>query len=65
MTDKQAVIDALNRLPERASLDEITTELHLMASIRNGRADISAERIVGHEEVSMQLETWAKAWSSK
>ncbi|MBI4325221.1 MAG: hypothetical protein HY674_08145 [Chloroflexi bacterium] len=31
MTDKQAVIDALNRLPEAASLEEITEELHIMA----------------------------------
>jgi hypothetical protein len=28
MTDKQAVIDTLNRLPEAASLEEITEELH-------------------------------------
>jgi len=27
MTDKQAVIDALERLPEGASLEEITEEL--------------------------------------
>lgn len=36
MTDKQAVIDALNRLPEGASLEEITEELHMMAAIRRG-----------------------------
>jgi hypothetical protein len=36
MTDKQAVIDALTRLPETASLDEITEELRIMAAIRRG-----------------------------
>ena len=51
MTDKQAVIDALNRLPEVASLEEITEELHIMAAIRRGRADVAAKRTKSHDEV--------------
>ena len=65
MTDKQAVVDALARLPENASLDEITEELHIMAAIRNGRADVAAGRIRTHEEVQALLESWASAWTSK
>jgi hypothetical protein len=34
MTDKQAVIDAIHRLPENASLDDITEELQIMAAVR-------------------------------
>jgi predicted transcriptional regulator len=64
MTDKQAVIDALNRLPEAASLEEITDELGIMASIRRGRADIAAARSKSHEEVERLLESWATAWAS-
>src|SRR5262245_7241909 len=44
MTDKQAVIDALHRLPENASLDQISQELRLMAAIRKGREDVVAGR---------------------
>ncbi|MEI8040007.1 MAG: CopG family transcriptional regulator [Verrucomicrobiota bacterium] len=65
MTDKQAVVDALARLPENASLDEITEELHIMAAVRNGRADVAAGRIRTHEEVQALLESWATAWTSK
>jgi predicted transcriptional regulator len=65
MTDKQAVIDALNRLPEAASLEEITQELHLMASIRRGRADVAAGRAKSHEEVEQLVESWATAWNSR
>ena len=65
MTDKQAVIDALSRLPEAASLDEITEELHIMASIRRGRADIAAGRSKSHEEVEQIVESWATTWTSK
>jgi len=55
MTDKQAVIDALSRLPEAASLEEITEELRIMASIRRGRRS--------HEEVEQHVESWATAWA--
>jgi len=65
MTDKQAVMDALGRLPEGASLEEITEELQIMASIRRGRADIAAGRSKSHEEVEKLVESWATAWTSR
>jgi predicted transcriptional regulator len=65
MTDKQAVLDALQRLPEDASLDEITEELRIMASIRRGRADITAGRTKTQEEAARLLESWATAWTSR
>jgi len=65
MTDKQAVLDALQRLPETASLEEITEELHIMASVRRARADIAAGRIKTQEEAERLLESWATAWTSR
>ena len=65
MTDKQAVIDALQRLPEDASLEEIAEELRLMASIRRGRADIAAGRTKTQEEAEHLLESWATRWTSR
>jgi predicted transcriptional regulator len=65
MTDKQAVVDALQRLPENASLEEITEELRIMAAVRRGRADIAAGRAKTHEEAQDLLESWATAWTSR
>ena len=65
MTDKQAVMDALRRLPEDASFEEISEELRIMASIRRGRADIAAGRTKTHEEAEHSLESWATAWTSR
>ncbi len=65
MTDKQAVIDALGRLPEGASLEEITEALQIMASIRRGRSDIAAGRSKSHAEVEQLVESWATAWTSR
>jgi predicted transcriptional regulator len=65
MTDKQAVIDALQRLPESASLDEISEELRIMAAIRRGRADVAAGRSKTLQEAEQLFESWASAWTSK
>ena len=65
MTDKQAVIDALTRLPEDASFEEITEELRIMGAIRRGRADIAAGRTKTQEDVEHLLESWATAWTSR
>jgi predicted transcriptional regulator len=65
MTDKQAVLDALQRLPETSSLEEITEELRIMASVRRGRADIAAGRIKTQEEAERLLESWATARTSR
>ncbi len=65
MTDKQAVMDALQRLPENASLDEIAEELRIMASIRVGRNDVAAGRSKPQQNVEQMLESWASAWTSR
>jgi predicted transcriptional regulator len=65
MTDKQAVRDALDRLPESATLEEITEELQVMAAIRRGREDVAAGRTKSHGEVVQMMESWASAWTTK
>ena len=65
MTDKQAVLDALQRLPESATLDEITDELRIMAAIRRGRDDVAHDRVKTHEQAERLLESWATAWTTR
>jgi predicted transcriptional regulator len=65
MTDKQAVIDALSRLPENVSLEEISEELQIMAAVRRGRADVAAGRTKTQQEVEQLVESWATKWASK
>ena len=65
MTDKQAVLDALQRLPENVSLEEITEELRIMAAVRKGRADVTAGRTKTQDQARQLVESWASAWNSK
>ena len=64
MTDKQAVLDALSRLPENSSLEEITDELQIMAAVRLGRKDISENRARPHADVENLVTSWATAWTA-
>lgn len=65
MTDKQAVMDALQRLPENVSLEEITEELRIMAAVRRGRDDVAGGRCKTDLEAQEALQSWATAWNSK
>lgn len=65
MTDKQAVLDALQRLPENVSLEEIADELKIMAAIRKGRADVTAARTKTQNQARQLVDSWASAWNSK
>ena len=65
MTDKQAVLDALQHLPENVSLEEIADELRVMASVRRSHLDIAAGRTQSHAEVERLVDSWASAWSTK
>ena len=65
MTDKQAVLDALQRLPESATIEEITDELRIMAGIRRGRLDVANGRTKTQGEAEQLFESWATAWGSR
>lgn len=65
MTDKEAVLDALKRLPETATIEEIADELRIMSNIRRGRTDIAKGRTKTQEETEALLESWATAWTSR
>ncbi len=57
-TDKQLVREALDRMPETATLEEVIEELAILAAIQQGEADIAAGRVVTHEEVVRRSAEW-------
>jgi predicted transcriptional regulator len=65
MTDKQAVRDALDRLPEQATLEDITEELQIMAAVRKGRADIAAGKSLSQAQAFQTFQSSAPAWTGK
>lgn len=60
MTDKHAVIELIQQLPDDATMDRILDELRILSAIRKGRVDIAAGRVKTHQEVKQMVASWAK-----
>ena len=56
--DKQVALAALQRMPESATLEEISEELAVLAAIRRGEEAAAAGRVVDHAEVERRSATW-------
>jgi len=58
MSDKQMVLDSIERLPDNASIEAIAERVDFLAAIRKGLDQIDRGETIPHEEVKRQLATW-------
>ncbi len=57
-TAKQEAIEAIERLPDSAPLDEIVYRLYVLNKVQQGLKDIDAGRTVSSEELTREIEAW-------
>ena len=57
-TDKQIAAEALGRMPENATLAEISERFAILANLARGQRDIDAGRVVAHEEAKQRSLAW-------
>ena len=60
-SEKTIALEALQRMPDSVTLEDICEELAILAAIRRGEADAAAGRVVSHGEVKRR----SAAWTSK
>ena len=58
MSDKQMVFEALRKLLEEATLEEISEEILLLVAIQRGQDDADARRVLTHDEVKARSVAW-------
>ena len=58
MSDKQLVLEAIERLPDDVSLDVIAERVEFLAAIRKGLDQVERGETVPHDEVKRQLASW-------
>lgn len=58
LTEKQVAYRTLERLPESATLEEISEELAILAAIRRGERAAEAGQFLTHSEVVKRSEAW-------
>lgn len=58
MTEKQEAIQAIEKLPDSATLEDIMAELYFREKVDRGLRDIEQGRVVSHEEARRRLAQW-------
>lgn len=58
MSNKELVIDLVQRLPDEATLMEIAKEIEFVAGVREGFAQLDRGEGVPLEEVKQKLSSW-------
>ncbi len=58
MSDKEAVIELVKRLPSDVSLREIVREIEFIAAVKEGLDEIDQGKGVSIEAVEQMIEAW-------
>ena len=57
-TLKKDILDAIKKLPESASVDEIMYRLYVIDKVRKGKKAIDRGETVSIEEIKKEMDTW-------
>ena len=52
---KQLALQAVEQLPEDATLEDAMERLYFLEKIERGRADVAAGRVIPHDEVERRF----------
>ena len=58
MSDKQLVVELLNRLPADAKLRDIGKEIEFLAALSEGEEQADRGEVVPHEQVKKEFASW-------
>lgn len=58
MSDKQRVIEAVQRMSEAATIEEICEAVAILAAIRRGEAASELGQVISHDEVKRRSAAW-------
>jgi len=58
MTQKEMVLEAVRKLPDDTSIDDIADRIDFLAAIQKGFDQLDCGQGIPHEEVKKQLASW-------
>jgi predicted transcriptional regulator len=64
MSDKQLVLESIERLPDDASLEVIAERVEFLTAVRKGLDQIEHGQTIPHDEVKRQLASWLRPCQS-
>lgn len=57
-TPKQEALDAINRLPDSADMDQIMYRLYVLENIRRGQQDADNGSSISLQELRQEMQAW-------
>jgi hypothetical protein len=57
-TPKQEALDAINRLPDSADMDQIMYRLYVLENIRRGQRDAEKGDSIPLQELRQEMQAW-------
>lgn len=58
MSDKQAALEAIGKLPDGVTLREISREIEFLAAVREGEEQANQGKVIPLAQVEKNLPTW-------
>lgn len=58
MSAKQLVLDAVRKMPERATIDQILEKLAILAAIRRGEEAADQGKVISHAAMKKRARSW-------
>jgi hypothetical protein len=65
MSDKEMVLDVIQRLPKSATLRQIRERVEFLSAIQEGESSLDRDGGVSQEKVEKQFAVWVKKWRTK
>jgi len=65
MSDRQLILEAVQEMPEDASMPQILDELALLSSVKKALAQIEQGKGIPHEQVVRQFNSWITELSGR
>jgi predicted transcriptional regulator len=59
MTAKAMALDAIQKLPDESTFDEIRESIEFVAGVRKGLEEIERDEVVPLDEVEKKIDKWA------
>jgi predicted transcriptional regulator len=61
MSDKEMVLDLVQKLPEDTTLEQIYRELSFVAGLREAEQQADRGQLIDHERIREELQTWTSS----
>ncbi len=55
---RDLAVEAIKKLPENSSVDQIMYEVSLVANVLEGLEDVEASRVISTDELKKRIKTW-------